>query len=76
MTNHWVIFCLTDWPSIGVCLQGPIALLVDLFVIHVRESYIYNLGAGCVVIGFVLANLRTAKSRNRETDLQESLSPN
>jgi len=58
--------------SVGLCLTIPLALLADFLFSHVNESYLYILGAACVVVGFVLVNLRATQSLEPETDIQRS----
>lgn len=58
--------------SVGLCLTIPLALLADFLFSHVNESYLYILGAACVVVGFVLVNLKATQSLEPETDVQTS----
>jgi len=48
--------------SVGLCLTIPLALIADFFFDHIDESYLYILGTACVVVGFVLVNLKAAQS--------------
>jgi len=58
--------------TVGLCLTIPLALLSDFFVSHVDESSLYIVGAGCVIVGFVLVNLKATQSLEPETDVQNS----
>jgi len=58
--------------SVGLCLTIPLALLSDFFFSHVNETQLYILGSACVVVGFVLVNLRATQSLEPEADVQIS----
>jgi len=58
--------------SVGLCLTIPLALLSDFFFSHVDESSLYIVGAGLVVVGFVLVNLKATQSLEPETVAQKS----
>jgi len=58
--------------TVGLCLTIPLALLSDYFCSNVVESSLYIVGAGCVLVGFVLVNLKVTQSLETETDAQKS----
>merc|ERR1719494_248492 len=48
--------------SVGLCLTIPLALLADVLFRNLHHSPLYIVGAGTVVVGFVLVNLKAPQS--------------
>jgi len=58
--------------SVGLCLTIPLALFADFFFSDLAESFLYIVGAACVVVGFVLVNLKATQSLESKSDIRTS----
>ena len=59
--------------SVGLCLTIPLALLADFFVSDVKHSNLYIFGAVCVLVGFVLVNLKATQSPSLKSIFKDHL---
>lgn len=62
--------------TVGLSMTTPIALLADLLMKDVKRSLLYYMGVTCVVIGFLLVNLKAARSLEMEENLVQRLTIN
>jgi len=59
--------------SVGLGLSVPLSLVADYVIYGTKRDFKYILGAVCVVVGFVLANLKMRQRLEQDSELQKPL---